>query len=403
MDCVFIPHHTKQNKTKQSTNQKNMSSSPYCALVLNADDGEGEAGTVGYEYSLRVKQSDPDRDIVTEPVLCPDSLEGGCPFVTKCPDCDAILAKKVPVPECVSRLIKINESLPAQGTREWFDQRKEKVSASVAASVLNCNRFKTYDEFVTERAIGVPNNLPSPAPMKWGIDHEEEAMAHYKLLTGHALVGDVGFICHPQHGDRVGGSPDGVTMCGRLVEIKSPYSFKLTPGNIPEHYRPQVLVLLHTLGLKDADFVQWVPAGWKSFGRPVGYESAPLARMAITSLSLDDDAGDGNYNDWFETVFLPSVQRFDADVEKLRSKLSNEQKAEMRKKYVEKWNSDYQKSMRYTARDRDYITFSVTKNLANFSSSWDIASLFGDTKDRWEAAEEAKQKREKMMEEECYE
>ena len=54
----------------------------------------------------------------------------------------------------------------------------------------------------------------------------------------------------------IAGSPDGITHCGRLVEVKCPVSRQIIPGLVPKHYRSQIELLMHIAELDVADFVQ---------------------------------------------------------------------------------------------------------------------------------------------------
>jgi hypothetical protein len=57
----------------------------------------------------------------------------------------------------------------------------------------------------------------------------------------------------------LGGSPDGVSESGKLVEIKCPMMRKIEPC-VPEHYMPQLQLCMEILDLEEADFIQYKPA-----------------------------------------------------------------------------------------------------------------------------------------------
>jgi hypothetical protein len=48
-----------------------------------------------------------------------------------------------------------------------------------------------------------------------------------------------------------------ITLCGRILEIKCPYTRKIIPGTVPRHYMPQLQTLMHVSKLPVCDFVQW--------------------------------------------------------------------------------------------------------------------------------------------------
>lgn len=56
-------------------------------------------------------------------------------------------------------------------------------------------------------------------------------------------------------------SPDGITTSGRLIEVKCPLR-RVPTNEVPTHYKYQVQFLMHTLRLKDCDFIQYVPKGY---------------------------------------------------------------------------------------------------------------------------------------------
>jgi hypothetical protein len=58
----------------------------------------------------------------------------------------------------------------------------------------------------------------------------------------------------------LGGSPDGVSESGKLVEIKCPPMRQIVPGEVPVHYMPQLQLCMEILDLEEADFIQYKPA-----------------------------------------------------------------------------------------------------------------------------------------------
>jgi hypothetical protein len=56
----------------------------------------------------------------------------------------------------------------------------------------------------------------------------------------------------------LGGSPDGITESGKLLEIKCPLRRKIT-DEVPEHYMPQLQLLMEILNLEECDFIQYKP------------------------------------------------------------------------------------------------------------------------------------------------
>ena len=91
--------------------------------------------------------------------------------------------------------------------------------------------------------------------MRYGTLHEPDAINWYECATG-LLVRPVGFVTHPKF-EWCGVSPDGYVDRGR-IEVKCPASG--TPhDDIPAHYIPQCVGVLHITGGEWIDFVSWSP------------------------------------------------------------------------------------------------------------------------------------------------
>jgi hypothetical protein len=82
----------------------------------------------------------------------------------------------------------------------------------------------------------------------------------YSMNRRHGeVVHELGLCPHPVH-KWLGGSPDGVTESGKLVEIKCPPMRQIIPGEVPIHYMPQLQLCMEILDLEEADFIQYKPA-----------------------------------------------------------------------------------------------------------------------------------------------
>ena len=68
---------------------------------------------------------------------------------------------------------------------------------------------------------------------------------------------EIGLVQHPVH-KWLGGSPDGITEDGLLIEIKCPLTRKIE-SKVPKHYMPQIQLLLEILDLEECDFIQYRP------------------------------------------------------------------------------------------------------------------------------------------------
>lgn len=175
-----------------------------------------------------------------------------------------------------------------QGTEEWFDARRGKLTSSQIGVVLGWNRFKSRDELAIQYTTGESKKFVSEA-CHYGTDHEEEARtryARYLERTQGLTVVETGFWVNEhsvnecfvgeERGDaekeefcrRIGGSPDGI-VCDRngnrvgCIEIKAPcYGFRISPkfkNNM--QYMLQAQVNCWLLDVPWCDFIVWTPQG----------------------------------------------------------------------------------------------------------------------------------------------
>jgi len=169
-----------------------------------------------------------------------------------------------------------------QRTPEWHALRGTMLTASDLATAIGDNPYETPDDLVVKKC----------GHNKW---NGNAATAHGTLLEPVArdLYDDrhnqksheIGLVQHPVH-KWLGGSPDGVTESGRLIEIKCPLSRKITPA-VPKYYLPQIQLLLEVLNLEACDFIQYRPG--------------PPEEFVVTEVLRD--------REWFERI-LPKARRF---------------------------------------------------------------------------------------------
>lgn len=162
-----------------------------------------------------------------------------------------------------------------QGSKEWFDARYGRVTASRVADVIaktksgySASRANYMTEIVIER-FGVVNEKFTNDAMQWGTEQEPFARANYEIKNN-VIVKECGFIDHPTI-EMAGASPDGIVGAG-LLEIKCPNSkthFEyLLAGVVPEKYKPQMAWQMACTGAQWVDFVSYdprVPEGLQYF------------------------------------------------------------------------------------------------------------------------------------------
>ena|SRR3990167_6063750 len=112
-----------------------------------------------------------------------------------------------------------------QRSPEWFKLRMGVITASSTDNILYESKQKPYlYQLLAEITTGIPNYIPLTDPMKWGIEHEDDARQWYES-TQKVSVRQTGF-CKPDDKEYVGCSPDGIVGAKGLIEIKCPGSKK---------------------------------------------------------------------------------------------------------------------------------------------------------------------------------
>ena len=149
----------------------------------------------------------------------------------------------------VKKLIEANYA--DQRSDEWLALRKTMLTASDVATALGLNPYEKPERLIYKKcgALGFRGN----AATLHGQQYEPIARDMYIERTGE-IVHEIGLVVHPKY-PWIGGSPDGITESGKLIEIKCPMSRKID-GTVPKHYMPQIQVLLDILDMDVCDFVQ---------------------------------------------------------------------------------------------------------------------------------------------------
>jgi len=145
----------------------------------------------------------------------------------------------------------------AQKSEEWLALRGNMLTASDAATAIGVNKYETPDGLLLKKCgRGVP--FFGNSATKHGELYENDARILYEQRHGE-VVHELGLCPHPIH-KWLGGSPDGVTESGKLVEIKCPPMRQIVPGEVPRHYLPQLQLCMQILDLEEADFIEYKPA-----------------------------------------------------------------------------------------------------------------------------------------------
>ena len=145
----------------------------------------------------------------------------------------------------------------AQKSEEWLALRGKMLTASDIASAISKNKYETPEGLLLKKC-GLGEKFTGNSATKHGEKYEDEARILYEQRHGE-VVHELGLCPHPEY-NWLGGSPDGVTESGKLIEIKCPPLRQIVLGVIPEHYLPQVQMCLEILDLEEADFIEYKPA-----------------------------------------------------------------------------------------------------------------------------------------------
>ena len=144
-----------------------------------------------------------------------------------------------------------------QRTPEWFHQRENAITASDIPTVLGENHFKSRWTLLLDKCAANPKPFVGNAATKWGNHYEDIAIEKYSEIKNKKVL-SFGLLIHPEY-SWLGGSPDGITTDGILLEVKCPIKRKIVMGEVPHHYLSQVLLNLEICNLQLAHFIEYVP------------------------------------------------------------------------------------------------------------------------------------------------
>ena len=156
-----------------------------------------------------------------------------------------------------------------QGTEEWLDARKGKITATRAAGLLKrttrgwaASRGQMIKKIAMERLDAERREGSTSRTMERGHSLEPDAIANYEMERG-VDVERVGLILHATY-DQFACSPDGLVGKEGGVEIKAPdapdkqVDYLLTGSHL-EEYEGQLLHSLYVTGLPWWDIVGYDP------------------------------------------------------------------------------------------------------------------------------------------------
>jgi len=147
-----------------------------------------------------------------------------------------------------------------QRSPAWLKWRRDKITATDSASIMNQNSFKTIGQLLDEKLGLRPPEEENDAMIR-GNELEDEARTAFELETGYVMFPQV--CVHPQYPWMVA-SLDGLTIeKDAAVEIKCPgvmvASKTFDTNTIPEYYISQLQHQMAVTGLKEIYYFSYCP------------------------------------------------------------------------------------------------------------------------------------------------
>tara|TARA_R110002072_G_scaffold157128_2_gene307613 strand:+ start:455 stop:1150 length:696 start_codon:yes stop_codon:yes gene_type:complete len=148
----------------------------------------------------------------------------------------------------------ISHEYDEQRSEAWLKLRGKMLTASDAATAIGLNPYEKPNDLILKKC-GVKKFDGNSATFH-GNKYEDEARDKYCEQYGE-ISHEIGLRPHSKY-TWLGGSPDGITESGKLIEIKCPLKRKITP-EVPVYYMPQLQLLMEILELEEAVFIQYKP------------------------------------------------------------------------------------------------------------------------------------------------
>ena len=152
--------------------------------------------------------------------------------------------------EYINITLAINQ--PVQRSKEWFDFRSERLTASDIATALGENSYAKPKELILKKC-GISKPFMMNSACQHGVKYEPISCMVYEFYNK-TKVYEFGCISHKYY-NFVGASPDGICEDGTMLEIKNPYSRTIT-GLPPKHYWIQMQIQMEVFDLQRCDFLE---------------------------------------------------------------------------------------------------------------------------------------------------
>ena len=149
---------------------------------------------------------------------------------------------------------------PEQRTEEWYEFRRNRLTASDLATAIGQNVYANRNKLVASKC-GYREDFKPGAAILHGVKFEPMATLFYEKLNNVDIY-EYGCVPHPSI-EYFAASPDGIvdptsknkSYIGRMLEIKCPKSRELN-GFVPEYYELQIQGQLEVCNLEYCDYLE---------------------------------------------------------------------------------------------------------------------------------------------------
>lgn len=168
-----------------------------------------------------------------------------------------------------------------QKSKQWLEQRKNKLTSSDSATALDINPYQPQFELLLKKCGYGPEFTGSESTFH-GEKYETEAIQKYEKLFGkiNYEFGLINYIDINPIRKKIydfnydlsflAGSPDGISVDKRtgdlvMLEVKCPLRRKLKYGYCPDYYMSQVQLNMFILDIDKADYIEYIPLNTYTF------------------------------------------------------------------------------------------------------------------------------------------
>jgi putative phage-type endonuclease len=156
-----------------------------------------------------------------------------------------------------------NKPVIEQRSLEWYNMRKNMITASDFAQAIGKGKFGSSKQFYRNKCGYEENTFNSNMePLQWGIRYEQVATKMYEFKS-RTKVTEFGLIQHDIY-DFLGASPDGINNLGIMLEIKCPWK-RVKTETIPEQYEIQIQGQLEVCNLEECDYFECYITEYSSY------------------------------------------------------------------------------------------------------------------------------------------